>query len=1610
MTCLQRLAISKGLPKSRLKDVLEALSACTSLGLDIQLRVLQALPALAQNYSEDLKGPLLAGTLQICAALQGVKVATVSGVAAATLQQLVVSVYDKVSSEDARLLEIPVAAEVPGEEGPISLRESAFDAYRVFQDICLATEGRKTSFVQLSMLSQAAGMELIWACMNTHPKVFATHPEQRETVRSLIMPLLIRILSERQSFPITLRAMRIISVVLRQHLPAMSEECEIVLGLLTHMLDQEAAAPWKRAMCMEVFRSIYAEPGLPLQMYMRYDEQDGKKAIIRDNVATFVRLSTERPALIGLGQQSSIPTGPSSQRDSLANQAAAEAAGDVAGVIGTAIGVGEISVPGISSKWSIPKSQCLDQLDKAEPPALPDTYIYYLVLECLNSLSEGLAKVVLPLTVQHDRQRARQQQEDGGNDLDEAASSNTAPGTIRTRVKRSQSYRSRAVPLNPLSDEQGPSVARVRAIADLMEECWPALLATCSTFLYAALDNDYYRSLIRSFQRFAQVSGLLRLFTARDAFLTTLGKAAVPPHMLTSSISGGHTDSPRLFQHSQGMLSVDSLASQPSVFDKSRRPSSSHEPAKQRLTTRNLLCLRALLNIAIALGPTLENSFAIVLETLQQADVVVNAANGQAYRHDSRSGAPSPSVSSGDPFSNSLGLSSEITAVEAAALRLFESSADYPNDAFLHMLRTLCGMLDGRPDDVTSPATEKPPPTSPRRMSSLPGINTEIPRHSTSYVFVLSKLGELADLNVARFASDSPNESGWRILVEQLIQVSVSSVMPKDARCLAADVLCRCSEAIAEFSTKEGSDEPESVQQMAFSSLQLQVHRLYAESDELTSVDIEIHGKTLEALRSVLERCGEALTAGWDTILAMIGSVFHDKEETENVQQAEGDEVWLHLSSQIIAPSLGRTAFGAMQLVCSDFLASLPEASLSPLIELLYHFATQDEDFNVSLTTITLFLDVSDFLVARGSVSGLTGIADGFVQKGMLGLTHKTIVTESKRSRSMQWILLLYRLTDVVSDNRAEVRNGAFQTLMRIFKNCEDQLSASPWQLCLETLILRLLRRDAENQKNARSTSESTSAETLAGLEYTTKTVVEGTASLIADNLQAVGASKNYPHFWSSYIHLFADYLNDRSAMINAAVYSALSQVLRVVPVADDKWASLVQDCAGLWTSSNPSNETSTDAEQDAYLAYLETAVELYRLTERTITAEQLVAMARNLAQCIRYSSGGSYVDDTNNLTPLQIRVLDVLKAVRRDIATVPSALVKIAAELVALPFQNQRDSTPRKSLSFVALSKASMDWLRDLLTTHLASKEVFATGAVEAALENLAIPIELKYRWRRQGKTPSLWRKATSTALAVIEPILQQMRAQSLKRDVRNRIWTDVVRIAQAIISADCSDIDTALPATSIVDDEDADCDSLGQLRNMIIPELGSSSIPDRVRSDYASSLFHTSIIHAGSRGEIPQAGQWTRADVHKIRPGRVWDPDPVLREKMAYLCFSELIILVAVSDGSEERVKLAQAAAPYLILRLALPIKAYIADQPLRGSMPQPLSQVQELLFCLREIRRLESEPKAMEKGANRAHIDLLYPIFVKAVGVAGHRRHGNREVLEALQDVLEIAGVIE
>jgi len=790
------------------------------------------------------------------------------------------------------------------------------------------------------------------------------------------MPFTIKSLSGRPNFPTTVRLVRILFTLLRRHMSILPSESGDALAILTHLLDQDTMM-WKRALCMEVFRGIFAEPALLRRIYMLYDGKAGEKDILKSLTATFVRVSTERPSTIGLGHQSTIPVAnPYGNIGGSADQAMLEASG-VSGIISGAVG-SEGQNTGISTQWSSIRVPCIDQLDKTEPPPIPESYIYSLTLACITSLSEGLAKFILPLTVPSDgRNRKRSSKQDGGRDSP-AAGELDRSGSVSSRIglERSASFRKNPVPVNPLKLDDHPLHAEIKACADIIDECWPAILATCSTFLYAALDSDYYHGLVRAFQKFTHVAGLLQLTTPRDAFLTTLGKSAVPPNIFTTSLNAGNkapsssgaSEAPHgIFNNARGLLSVDSLVSQASSnAEKPRQQSISMDVAPTSLNTRNLLCLRALLNLGIALGPTLGPSWRILLETLQQADFVLFSTGKTAGRTPTATKGPDAQADN-EATMLLANFNAEIKAVETAASRLFESTVDFPNPAFVEVVTAVCNLLEKHVEPSTPTADSRPqsPPSAGstlktatvqhRRLLSVSTAAASGPNQEDQ--FALAKLGDLASINLERLLKNSPDESGWVPLTSELIETLSSTAPNPPVRLRAAEILVRFVLEAASAVASEPIESRGQIQVRLLESFRDGLRPMQRDDRSVSvaahATDIDIHKIILDGLTSILENCGESLVSGWDMGFEIIDSIFMSKRFASEDNE-EVEPVLMTRSTRLIKPS-----FASLQLICSDFLSSLPNSCFLHLVDTLYKFCSQDDDLNVALTVRTKLAECS---------------------------------------------------------------------------------------------------------------------------------------------------------------------------------------------------------------------------------------------------------------------------------------------------------------------------------------------------------------------------------------------------------------------------------------------------------------------------------------------------------------------------------------------------------------------------------------------------------------------------------------------------------------------------
>ena len=565
--------------------------------------------------------------------------------------------------------------------------------------------------------------------------------------------------------------------------------------------------------------------------------------------------------------------------------------------------------------------------------------------------------------------------------------------------------------------------------------------------------------------------------------------------------------------------------------------------------------------------------------------------------------------------------------------------------------------------------------------------------------------------------------------------------------------------------------------------------------------------------------------------------------------------------------------------------------------------------------------------------------------------------------------------------------------------------------MCLKSVLFKLLS-STEGQLHAATASDSSVSEKdQSGWYETTVVVLDGITILMANYLDVLSQDRSFGQSWETLLGHFKSLLDFGILEINTAVFNALRQILSKGNVNGSLSSSFEPSSIDLawelWSESlpiiTPDRPGKRFDNQDYLLAYVSALREIYRLVESDVDGDRVHRMLTLLRQAIQQASAAGYTADIEYLTPLQTQVLESIKMIRTDIDGIPAALIGHVAEFTALAFEERRPLT--EGPTYVALSKASMTLSENLILAHSSNTHIYSSGAVFATLAALAKPIVLKYEFPLITKSNSPWRQATTSALAITRAVLRVITHRGLEESVNRAIWSSIVSIANGITTAVCID----LPQTiNIKDDQDFDITSFLTLRDLIIPALGYQAIPDKIRRIYTESLFHMSLIHQPEPSELPQVNQELLATLYQPRKGRTVDPAPSPRSKMSYVCFDELVSLVSLHDSSEVYINLAQAAAPYLILRAGLTLRAYIADQPLRGRMPQPLSQRRELLYILNALVKLSSEPEAIPEtpgvdSEGKKHLHRLYPLLAKAARAAAR----DQEVLELIGTALDEVG---
>ncbi|ETI22028.1 hypothetical protein G647_06098 [Cladophialophora carrionii CBS 160.54] len=1584
--CLHRLTASRAVPRTRLPDVLDAFQDAIGAGYEPQLKVLQTLPSLLQLYVDDIRGEILARILELCAVLQSSKTAVVSNTAAATFQQLVSTVFENGERKDRT--RTSGESETPTPTDRYQRGEFSVDAVALFEDFCLLLDQQKPRFLRIENLPSAFLLETLHTILASHDSLLRSEKEPETKWSERLLHGLSRSLVRKDNFGITVRALSILLLIFRTHGEGLQHEVAEVVPLLVGALEKDGNPPWRRSLYLEFFRSLFSDFNVLRETFAIFDSGEEPVKLVGQVMSALVRIGAEDPSLIGLGRQSTVPI--QRTNDPRSDEAASIEAQGLGGAI-TAVASNDSNTTGLGAEWSLIAVPLMEQPDKSVAPAIPSTYIYTLVLDCVSSFCDGLSKFVMPLSVPS-RASQRENSEMGRRDSSATDRTDDEPSRKPTRPSSSSHKYQRLI--NPLTLANHRLSAQIRTSADMIEACWPAALATCSTFLNSAMDAEFYHALIRSVQKLAQVSGVLELSTPRDALLTTLAKASSPANA-SSIIASYQTAKNSRFggaEHSDVSNGLKSPTDPP--------PTPTFQGNSSPLNVRHLLCLRALLNLGIALGPTLKrDAWFILIETMQTVEALIAMPTTSAAT--SQSGSPRIGASGNDGHAT---LATEIAAVQAATKRMLESTRSFGADSFTEIVQALLRLLGQNVEVVNSKSAEQPiaSPTTPGRLGARPGHQTS---RSVSGLwtksktlelevgFVLSKLSDLSRINLYRFASSTEQACSWILIGDRLLRLSRDTMIAANYRIQAASILDLISMETVKLldDSRFEAAEADAIRLQCLRSLLQQLDSFQdTQGGKHDEVELEIHKRLLDALESMLSHSGESLSNCWPIALEILSVTSSkrgkNKPELGNatIEQAEKDAQ----TAQIL-----RVAFRSIQLIASDFLDVLDSTTLANLAHLLRQFGSQQYDLNVALTSTTVLWSLASHVLTkidRIDVETMPNLNDEDEE-----LLSQTVL----RSGGI-WSNILLELVGLCKDERADVRNAAIRVLLKMLDASSEHLSSSTWAISLRLGPFETIRY-CIRQYAANKTDQEPWMASAAQL-------TDGCTQLLCHNLNVIAQHDGFKDTWLRIMDVLKSILNTNSVSASSLAFSNLSKLLSALADLPNSSEELVQPAVQLWATYQPGDirhEYPSDgrpgdepSNQQAFSSHAHVLVEAYKTSSVAISKflqGQTSTLMDSIERGVMLCTHPPYTSDVKTLAPEQKEASDCLAILKILLQDDVSKYAEFLLRLVTLTLNirngkvvvQQKKSALSKSIqqpSFIAFTAACLDKFRDLILECADDDNFIQTVAVQNACPVLSAVVSTKYTRMPTNNEMPLWRKATVIAAVMLEALQKHVRRGSSKDlSQLESLAAPIISIAVSILQPG----DLSNPPgpehkeATILEDETFDIEHFELLHKAIVPIFQNvEAIKGDACKQYAIALFKVSLLTKPWFYDLPDdVASEPLKDLMRVRPGSVHRPVFAVRRQICHAALRALFDLVErpqhATAGEDEREKtptphpgpmsqhkLASAAAPYLILRVVHPLKTFLADQRLRSLTPPPMAQQVELQVILSKFVDLRSNGHAM------------------------------------------------
>ncbi|KAG2735004.1 hypothetical protein G9P44_001218 [Scheffersomyces stipitis] len=1498
---IHKLIMAGVVPSGSLGSLVDSLMEASHLAVDIQLRILQSLPSLMQNYTKEFTGELLVKLLALCSSLTtNNKSTVVINTASATLQQLFSNVFDKYkehTEETERNLEITI-----DNNEIIKVDAIALEGFSVFQDITHAIENEKQTYLNDTIhMKVTSALEIIENILTNHKETFHSHQELAYLLRVKVIPSLLRILnSPHKNFPLITRTMRVIHVLLATQLKNLEIESEIVLSFLNHiLLNNEGGAKvvnWEKILVLEMFKSLFTDFRVLKSIYETYDNSSRKKNVIHELVSILSTFLSYNSYLFN-DIVKPLPKFPTRS--------------DLSSAPTSHDGAYPIYLSKVSSTMKV---AIIDHLDKSEPPlAIPQTYPVFLIYNILLAYADGIAKFVQSL------------------------SDNSDTNNLEADVEFTNAF---------------------------IESCFTEISALFEKFIYTSMDDDAFHLLVRSLQRYTHTTGLLGLGKLRDKLLiiisTSVTRNTLNEETNNGSSSGFSEQGKQLFAFGESLVESFGATLQPHIGDGNSNNAQPVQLRSRYFNSRHVTCLRALANLAVSLGSTLQDSWKIIWKTFQWCDYFLYGPdeysgyyNHKSYKNFTDSMLPQLSTS-------------DISNYDFSRRKMFDSLSEYPAESFQRLLEALIQLselsFEVEEDSQEVELNEK----SNESNESIDDDLEVCPYNKTFYLLKVLSFAE-NDSNQYLIKFDKP----WDSFCKYFIKLGTRRDLNYNLRIFIITTFNDIVKSVADQGFKSADEI--TIRQTSEKSLGALNNYLVAMFElgipqELLvlNCETELHLLTLTTLHELIDKYDTYYQSSWHTVFTIINTPF------KTVGSLSEDNNLKEKNRLLIEKS-----FDTLKLILDEFMSSLPYDQLKLLIDTLHNFCSQHYDLNISFSSVSYFWMISDSLKSRISI--VTEMNRDELNKEQQKLTNISELTayidthDSKESYLFYILVDDYLLSTLVKlsfDDRAQVRDGSIQTFFQIIDVHGALLTASmSWDLFYRIVLPDLLSVKVINSANIGDWVESLNL------------ILSGVIALYGKFMMDFNEIPKVHEKWERLIQYFNDLLDLKSIELNLKVFGSFQDLLisfRNVDISKIHEFNRIRTLLfKFWVGIPIEYDFVNVSYQESVTSLMDCFPALYNLIAGQLTLEEVNTILTVLNKCARNPVlPTSYLDNVRP-SKLQSSVIKNLTIISSSDPKIQSQVIQQLSNILVYPFgirstiesklsSNKLITNKFKIPTFIAISHISIKLLKTKLKELADSKVLVEDKGIIKVLKSLLEIISSK-SVGIETEEQALWIEASEILKDLVEQLIKDKNVGGDKE-----LWRLIINAVK--LCYEYKDQGAIF--------EDFNIKQYQELSRMILPTLLEDSQHQELISDWIESIYRNSYLYEFDELEtsIMAENESTEDLVTHFSnfdfDGSFGSTKPLVKHRnkiTRFNCLTELIRFC--QDPVNEQLNV--TSQYYFACRASLCLRRFISDAKLLNRCPIAKVQEEELILVLNGLADIKSVTQE-----NRDNLRKLYPLVVKLV----------------------------